>query len=76
MTRDRYGLDNNRLGSKPAKSDGSSEGQGGEGKRALPDDRDDYIDKRPFHREQRQGPPDPSRASNAERYSHYKRPLE
>jgi|GEM_PF-4392009 hypothetical protein len=75
MTRDRYGLDNNRLGS-PAKSDGSSQGQGGEGKKTLPEDRDDYIEKRPFRREQRQGPPDPSRASNAERYSYHKRPLE
>lgn len=75
MTRDRYGLDNNRLGS-PAKNDGSSESQGGEGKKALPEDRDEHIEKRPFRREQRQGPPDPSRASNAERYSHYKRPLE
>jgi hypothetical protein len=45
-------------------------------KTARPDGRNEYIDKRPFRGGQKQGRPDPSRASNAERYSFNERPLE
>lgn len=62
---------------------GSSRGQGDlqngreeDAKTARLDGRYEYIDKRPFRGGQKQGPPDPSRASNAERYSHHERPLE
>lgn len=76
MTRDRYGIDSDRLSSKPPERDGSPSGRDDVNKRAHPEERDDYIKIRPFRGGQRQGPPDSSRASNAERYSHHKRPLE
>lgn len=72
MIRDR----DNGQGAKSEGNSGWPTGPDDDSKRARPEDRDDYIENRPFRGGQRQGPPDPSRASNAERYSHHKRPLE
>lgn len=72
MTRDR----DNCQGGNPVGSHSWPTGRDEDAKRARPEDRDDYIENRPFRGGQRQGPPDPSRASNAERYSYHKRPLE
>ncbi len=72
MIRDR---DNGQGGESDRNGD-STTGPDQDSKRARPEDRDDYIENRPFRGGQRQGPPDPSRASNAERYSYHKRPLE
>lgn len=72
MIRDR----DNGQGGESDRNGGPSTGPDHDSKRARPEDRDDYIENRPFRGGQRQGPPDPSRASNAERYSYHKRPLE
>lgn len=61
------------------RSSGQGELQKGreeDAKTARPEGHDEYIDKRPLRGGQKQGPPDSSRASNAERYSHNERPLE
>lgn len=72
MTRDR----DNGQGGKSDRNGGWPIGRDDDSKRARPEDRDDYTDNRPFRGRQKQGPPDPSRASNAERYSYHKRTLE
>lgn len=76
MTIDRDGMDCDQQVSRPAENNGPPGGQDSEGKREQPEDRDDSAYNRPFRGRQRSGPPDPSRASNAERYSYHKRPLE
>lgn len=72
MTRDR----DNGQGGKPAGNDSWPTGRDEDAKMARSEDRDDYVESPPFRSRQRQGPPDPSRTTDAERYSYHKRPLE
>lgn len=76
MSRDRYGVDSDRQVSQPAGNEGPPERSVDHDKRGCHEGREDNFDSPPFRREQKQGPPDPSRVSHAERYSYHKRPLE
>ncbi|MND86799.1 hypothetical protein D3C76_894690 [compost metagenome] len=76
MSRDRYGVDSDRQVSQPADNEGRLQRSVDQSESAFQENCDDNFDSPPFRREQKQGPPDPSRVSRAERYSYHKRPLE
>lgn len=76
MSRDRYGVDSDRQVIQPAGNERPLERSIDHDRSVCQEDRDDYFDSPPFRREKKQGPPDPSRVSHAERYSYHKRPLE
>ncbi|MNN64097.1 hypothetical protein D3C81_1795220 [compost metagenome] len=76
MSRDRYGVDSDRQVSQPAGNEGPLQKPVDHNESIRQAGRDDNFDSPPFRRGQKQGPPDPSRVSHAERYSYHKRPLE
>ncbi len=76
MSRDRYGVESDRQVSQPAGNEGQLQGSVNQNESVCQEGRDDNFDSPPFRRGQKQVPPDPSRASHAERYSYHKRPLE
>lgn len=76
MSRDRYGVDDDRLISQPAGDEGPLEDSGHQTEKKTPEDRVEGVDNLPFRKGQKQWAPDPSRTSPAERYSFHKRPLE
>lgn len=76
MSRDRYGVDSDRQVSQPADNEGRLQRSVDQSESAFQENCDDNFDSPPFRRGQKQGPPDPSRVSYAERYSYHKRPLE
>lgn len=71
MTKDRYGIEADGPDSKSGNGDAASDIEMDEIKEARPEDRDDYVEQQPKRDESVPRSPDPSRASNAERYSHH-----
>lgn len=70
MTRDRYGIETDGPQTKPGDDQAAPGTDADDAKESRPEDRDDYVQRQPKRDESVPRSPDPSRASNAERYSH------
>ena len=76
MSRDRYGIDSDRLVSMPADKDNYQGDQQDQADKNRSEDRARYIQNPPFRSVNRQGPPDLSGSPTVKRYIYQKHPWE